>query len=356
MRVCLITPCFPPAVGGVAQASARRAAQLAMHGSVSVFTPENWPCHAEHARALFAQKPWDLIHGYYPSLTGAISQQLGAWTNTPYVLSARGNDLDRDIWKAESRPGLLTAMGQASVLTGVSRDLTRKLKALVPHVPASYVPNSVDVHRFSPVSPLQKQALREHWLLPEGICLGFVGEMRTKKGFSLLLKSFARLHRESNISVYLVVVGPIREGEDQSLYCLWCQQFPEAAQALVHLPAVEHGALHRLYPVLDFLVMPSFQEGMANAALEAMSSGIPVIATDVGGFPDLIDSEVSGLLLPPYSESQLFEALQTAVYEKGLSEKWGQAARKKVLECFQESHENKAYDLVYQRALQHQSS
>lgn len=351
MRVCLITPRFPPAVGGVAQASARRAAQLASEGSVTVFTPENWPRHVTHAGAIFDSQPWDLIHGYYPSLTGEIVRQLSQWTDTPYVLSARGNDIDRDIWVSERRPGLLSVLGQASLLTGVSRDLTRKLKALVPCVPAHYVPNSVDAQRFRPVNSLQKRALRERWQLPEGVYFGFVGEMRTKKGFSLLLKSFARLQQQSQTPVHLLVVGPIREGEDQALYRLWCQQFPAAAQAFSHLPSVEHDTLHQLYPVLDVLVMPSFQEGMANAALEAMSSGVPVIATDVGGFSDLICSGRSGLLVAPYSEQALFEALQQAVDAPLLREQWGQAARKKVLACFQEDHEKSAYDRVYQQVL-----
>lgn len=350
MRVCLITPRFPPDVGGVAQASARRFAQLTAQtaqGHVTVFTPQTWPRHENEAMYAFDRQPWDLIHAYYPSLTGAFAQRLSQWTQTPYLLSARGNDIDRDIWKIESRQALLNALGYATLLTGVSRDLTRKLKALVPHVPAQYVPNSVDTQRFCPVTPLAKQTLRDCWQLPEGVWIGFVGEMRTKKGFSLLLKSFARLHALSSVPVHLLVVGPIREGPDEALYRLWRQQFPAAAQAVKHIPQVEHERLHQIYPVLDLLVMPSFQEGMANAALEAMSTGIPVIATDVGGFPDLIDPGVSGLLIPPYSESDLFDALTTAVHAPGLRAKWGHAARHKVLACFQAHHENGAYDKAY---------
>lgn len=365
MRVCLITPRFPPDVGGVAQASARRARQLGLatpytlasptQKTVTVFTPATWPSQAEEARSAFEKQPWDLIHGYYPSLTGDMAQRLSQWTHTPYLLSARGNDIDRDIWKLESRSALLKALGHADLLTGVSRDLTRKLKALVPHVPVQYVPNSVDTQRFCPVSAHEKQSLREDWQVSEGVCFGFVGEMRTKKGFSLLLKSFARLHQNSRTPVHLLVVGPIREGPDEALYRLWCQQFPEAARAVKHIPSVDHALLHRLYPVLDALVMPSFQEGMANAALEAMSTGVPVLATDVGGFPDLIDDHVSGLLIPPYSESTLFEALMTIAHAPALSTKWGRAARHKVLSSFQPTHEKAAYARAYRQALQHAS-
>jgi L-malate glycosyltransferase len=354
MRVCLITPRFPPDVGGVAQASARRFNQLTASlgaDSVRVFTPHSWPRHAEEARSAFAQQPWDLIHAYYPSLTGKIAQQLSQWTATPYLLSARGNDIDRDIWKVESRSALLTALAQAALLTGVSRDLTRKLTALVSHVPVQYIPNAVDTERFCPVSAVEKQALRLRWQLSEGVWMGFVGEMRTKKGFSLLLKSFARLHQYSRVPVHLLVVGPIREGPDEALYRFWRQQFPAAAQAVQHFPHVAHDVLHQLYPVLDFLVMPSFQEGMANAALEAMSSGVPVIATDVGGFPDLIDAEESGLLIPAYSENALFKVLDIATHRPELRVLWGEAARRKVMSCFQESHENAAYGLAYQRVL-----
>ena len=76
------------------------------------------------------------------------------------------------------------------------------------------------------------------------------------------------------------------------------------------------------------------------------------MATDVGGFPDLIDAGQSGLLIPAYSENALFSALVEAVNAPAaLREQWGRAAREKVLACFQETHEKAAYTLVYEQAL-----
>lgn len=181
--------------------------------------------------------------------------------------------------------------------------------------------------------------------------MGFVGELRTKKGLSLLLKTFARLS-EIEPKVYLLLVGPIRAGEDQQLLAFWQKQSPKAAQRLLRIEHVEHAQLHTLYPALDWLIMPSFQEGMANAALEAMSCGVPVISTDVGGFPDLLTSGQEGLLVEPYSEASLLLALETALAEPQQREAWGAAARQKVLQYFCAHHEQRAYEQVYVQALQ----
>lgn len=353
MRVCLITPRFPPDVGGVAQASYRRSQHLAAHqGDVVVLTPATWPQTATETQMLFQDQPWDLIHAYYPSLTGQIALQLSQWTQTPYVLSARGNDIDRDIWKPQQRPDLLAALQGAAVLTGVSRDLTRKLGALTEQVPTVYVPNSVDHERFLPVKPAEQLVLRRQFKLPaDGVIMGFVGELRTKKGLSLLLKTFAQLS-QTEPDFYLVLVGPIRSGEDQQLLDFWKVKYPEAARRLLRIEHVEHDQLHTLYPVLDWLVMPSFQEGMANAALEAMSSGVPVVSTDVGGFPDLLTSGQEGLLVEPYSEAGLLSALATALAEPQRRKLWGAAARHKVLQHFCAHHEQQAYAQVYAQALQ----
>lgn len=350
MRVCLVTPRFPPDVGGVAQASARRAQHIAQQGSVQVLTPAHFPQTFSESQALFAQSPWDLIHGYYPSLTGPWVQQLAQVSQRPYVLSARGNDLDRDIWKPELRPALLAALQGAAALTGVSRDLTRKLQALAPEVPAFYVPNSVDHQRFCPPSPEVRRQTRSAWQLPEqAFCLGFVGELRTKKGLSLLLMAFARVKAKSP-ALHLILVGPIREGEDQTLFALWQKQHPQAAEHVRHIPHLSHEQLATFYPTLDLLVMPSFQEGMANAALEAMSCGVPVLATDVGGFPDLLGSAASpvgGMLIPPYRGEALESALQEILQHPDVLGPWGSQARQRVLDHFCHRHEQHHYQQVY---------
>lgn len=350
MRVCLVTPRFPPDVGGVAQASARRARHLAQQGEVLILSPDQWPQDPASCQALFLEKPWHLIHGYYPSLTGPVVQQLAAVSQRPYLLSARGNDLDRDIWKPELRPRLLAALQGATALTGVSRDLVRKLRALAPEVPAFYVPNSVDHQLFCPHSPETRSQTRRTWQLhPQDFCLGFVGELRTKKGLSLLLMAFARL-LQRHPQVRLILVGPIRAGEDQALFTLWQQQFPQAAQRVLHIPHLSHEQLAAFYPALDLLVMPSFQEGMANAALEAMSCGVPVLATDVGGFPDLLGTgaePVGGMLIPPYCGAALENALQEIVAHPEVLLQWGAQARQQVLKHFCHHHEKQHYQQVY---------
>ncbi len=345
-RVCLLTPRFPPDVGGVAQASYRRAAHLRQSGQLAcVLKPEQWPGTATAARRLFEASPWQLIHGYYISHTGPLAQQLAQWTDTSYVLSARGNDIDKDIWRPQTRPAILEALEAAAALTGVSRDLTRKLSALVSHDRCYYAPNSVNVQHFVPDPTTRIDFLKQHHIPEDRFVLGFVGEMRTKKGFSLLLNAFARLQKDA--PVFLLIAGMVREGPDRDLFRVWQQKHPEAAAHVKSLPYVSHETLPAVYQALDLLVMPSFQEGMANAALEAMSCGVSVVATDVGGFPDLLPDSA---LIPPYAEAALYQKLSEYINDPERRIRESQQVRDTVLKHFQHHHEQQTYDAIYARA------
>ena len=89
-----------------------------------------------------------------------------------------------------------------------------------------------------------------------------------------------------------------------------------------------------LYQKTDIFVLPSYYEGMPMCILEAMSYGIPVIATSVGGIPEVVEDKKTGILVPPGDIKKLTEALKYLVENRDIRQKFGEAARRRVEEMF----------------------
>lgn len=352
-----MTPAFPPDLGGVARATERLALALYESGQLAYLASPRPPAHTYlpylaldsdtlALQAAYQQRPWQILHAYYPSLTGDTAVAWKQEHAAALIFSARGNDLDRDLWLPERRETLLQVLPEAQALTGVTRDLSLKMQALMPQISCHYVPNAVNSELFVPAEPQQRRALRQSLALPENLTLlGFVGEARLKKGLPLLLEAFATLYASLNLG--LVIAGHIRPGPDLELFELWKKQHPQAAQRVFILAERASIALVTVYQALDVLVFPSYQEGMANAALEAMSCAKAVVATTVGGFPDSIQHGQEGWLIEPFSAPALIAALRHVCSDLGLCQRLGQAARQRILSEFQLQHELSRLQALY---------
>jgi glycosyltransferase involved in cell wall biosynthesis len=106
----------------------------------------------------------------------------------------------------------------------------------------------------------------------------------------------------------------------------------------------------RLLPAFDAFALPSRTEGLPLVLLEAMASGLPVVATSVGGIPDLVASGVTGLLVPPSDISAMRGALFSLAENPALAHDLGGAAQQRVLALHSVDAMAKAYGLLYQAA------
>ena len=102
---------------------------------------------------------------------------------------------------------------------------------------------------------------------------------------------------------------------------------------------------------LDCFVLPSLVEGISNTILEAMASGLPIVATRVGGTPDLVDEGRTGHLVPPGDAESLASALARMALDTGGAREMGQAGRDKVKRCFSLKGMVSAYEHVYRSVL-----
>ena len=225
----------------------------------------------------------------------------------------------------------------------VSRDLARWLASDVGISPAkiTHIYNGVDTDAFSPGD--QHEARKVLGLPHEPIVMGTVGRLDPVKDHRGLIEAFHRLAGRRDTQLLIVGDGPCRPELEHLASEL-------GLRGRVRLLG-ERDDINVILRALDIFILPSLGEGISNAILEAMATGLPVVATHVGGNPELVDDGVTGFLVPSRSTSSLAAALQRYLDDPGLKRHHGDAGRIRSLKEFSLSRMFAAYDALYSRAL-----
>ena len=174
----------------------------------------------------------------------------------------------------------------------------------------------------------------------------FLGSIAEKKGVFDLLEAVADL-RARYPRLRLVLAGV---GEAQA-------RVKERARALgiseqVELPGwIDASARDAWLAKADVFVLPSYYEGLPMSVLEAMAAGLPVIASDVGGIPEVIQDGVDGLLVAPGAVPALVRAIAKLLAQPALRESMGKAAQRKVARHYASERVMERIDAVYREII-----
>ncbi|REK22357.1 MAG: glycosyltransferase [Planctomycetota bacterium] len=203
------------------------------------------------------------------------------------------------------------------------------------------IPNGVDTERFRP-APEQRAALRAELGLPtDGLMIGMVARFDPVKNHSGAIRALARL-RQRGLDVHLAFAGT---GERQSLLAEVARE--EQVADRVHFLGYR-ADVNCVYQALDVFLLNSHREGMSNTVIEAMSCGLPVVATRVGANPECLVDEESGLLVPPDDSATLAERLARLVDDE-LRARFATAARRRIEEEFSIDRMVERYAALYER-------
>jgi len=231
------------------------------------------------------------------------------------------------------------AYRSADLYLSVSPALSRGfLAAGLPESRLRQVANAVDTERFRPSTTDERDALRQELGLPRGLTLIlFVGFFSRDKRPDAAWRAWSALAARDR-SIALLMIGATQpvHGEVDATLGPAIRAAAEAAGLSDRLFFVEATpTIDRYFRAADLFIFPSIREGLPLALLEAMSSGLPSIASRLPGATDvLIDDDVSGLLVPSDDGPRLTDALRTLLTDRARAARLGAAARRTIVERF----------------------
>jgi glycosyltransferase involved in cell wall biosynthesis len=260
-----------------------------------------------HLRALRRNFDFDLIDAHYVYPDGVAAVRLARALGVPCVVTARGSDINLLPRHAFVRRQISRALQQADAIVAVSGALAEAMQQLgAPADRIHVIPNGVDRTLFHYGE--QAEARQKLGIYSDERMLLTVGNLTELKGHALILDAVAKL-RARGIRVSYHVIGT---GEEE-------KRLEERIQALglddcVHLQgSIANERLRPWYQAASLYVLASSREGWPNVLNEALACGTPVVATPVGGVPEIIRHEENGLLVER-KISPLADAIERALW------------------------------------------
>jgi glycosyltransferase involved in cell wall biosynthesis len=188
----------------------------------------------------------------------------------------------------------------------------------------SFLGNGIDIDRFSPPTPAERLAARAAFGVPaDHRVVGFVGRLVREKGVLELMQA-ARAVLAAQPATTFLFVGPSDVAKKDAVTDAELSAIAkdDRIRFLGH-----RDDLPVLYRALDLLVHPSHREGFPRVPMEASATGVPVVATDIRGCREAVESGVNGLLTPVSDVSALTESIQGLLADDARRESLKQGAR-----------------------------
>jgi glycosyltransferase involved in cell wall biosynthesis len=246
----------------------------------------------------------------------------------PVIISSRRYLADFDWWQSPLRLKLLRLAYRSSTQVVVNSTSIRELLVTREHISPTKVcviPNGVDVDKFTAAAPDRKRRLPA--VGRESKLIAVVANMFPVKGHASLVVAAKTICRDYPNAIFLLI------GDGQERPKLE-RQVKEMGLEPNFLFLGARKDVPELLACCDLSVLPSESEGLPNSVLEAMAAGLAVVATSVGGVPELIENEVSGLLVPPNNPSALSTAILRLLQDESLRQRLSSAGRDCVVTRF----------------------
>jgi len=247
----------------------------------------------------------DVVLGSWAFPDGVAAVALARLLGVPAVVKVHGSDMNVAARMPSVAPNLRWALPRARRVVAVSRALAEVVASFgVPAERIDVIPNGVDTSLFRPRDRGMARAELGHG---DGRWLLYVGRLEEGKGVLDLLDAFKLLaRRRGDVRLAIVGDGTLR------VACERASNGPLAGRILVAGPQ-PFERVPLWMAACDVVVLPSWAEGTPNVVLEALASGRRVVATAVGGTPDVVTAPALGELVPARAPGLLAEALGRAV-------------------------------------------
>ena len=282
-----------------------------------------WTAHAigSMPRLIQLSADADVVHGQsFQSVLPAYAARrineipmVTSW-HTSHFLKKAGELL----WKPIFREFLRSSQHNFTA----SIEIADVAKSLAPDAMIEAIPNGVDTQIFQPSANMKREAKTTTLIVPR--------RLYEKNGVEFFIRAMPLIAEAIDVRALIVGDGPEKSRLEELTLLLGMQSKIE------FLGKREHSEIPKLLNSADIAIFPSLMEATSVAALEAMACGVPVVASDVGGLPELVDNDVGGLFRPRDSRS-LAETVLSLISRNDFHE-LGSRARQRVVEKWSNQH------------------
>ncbi len=272
------------------------------------------------APGLARQNKTDAALVFFGMPTGPIGWWLKKYMGLPYVVSLQGGDVpgfmsdEMATYHRVAGPVISEVWRKAFAVVANSTGLAALAQRHAPDVDIQMIPAGADLNAMTP-SPVPT--------LEGPLRLLFVGRLVHQKGLDILLRALAKI-KDDDWTLTIAGEGPLKEELTSASRALGL------AERITFRGWLGRDQLPEVYEQADVFVLPSRDEGMPNAMLEAMSAGLPVVGSKVAGLDEVVIDGDCGVLVPPENTEALSEALHSVISDRDKAFMLGQAARKRV--------------------------
>lgn len=279
---------------------------------------------------------FDVIHAQF-TLSAMAAKISRIFHNKPIVATVRGSDIYRIPLIPFGKLFNKIALSSCDVITVMSRDLQRELEYSlnIPPAKINYAPPPINKQLFWPTN----------WEERENIILS-VGALIPRKGTVNLIEAFAKVTGEfSNYQLIIVGRGPQERHLKNKIIEL------NLSKSVTIIPELSQIEIAELLRKSKLFVLPSTEEALGMVAVEALASGTPVIASKVGGIPDIINNKV-GVLVPPGDSNSLLKAIKNCLSDEILLKDFSHNALEHVNnQIFSHSQNSKYLQQIYKTVI-----
>jgi glycosyltransferase involved in cell wall biosynthesis len=290
-------------------------------------------------RSFLAKESIDILHthNYKSDILGFLATRFNKtkWVGTNHVWHSTDEKL-RFYEKLDA-----FVLKSAKLIFTVSQEIKDDLiKKGFPAKKLHVISNGIPIQQFDQSS--QRQNLRNSWKVSDSdILLGIIGRLAPEKGHEVLFKALQQLiSRYPSVKCLVVGDGPLREDLENLTKKM-------SLSSHVIFTGIRKD-IADIYHACDIMINASFIEGMPMTILEAMASHLPIIATKVGGVPQVIDDHKNGILLEAGQPDQLANAIEELVSNPGLRKLLAQKAYQDVCNQFSDKRMAKDYQRYYE--------
>lgn len=358
MKILLINYEYPPLGGGAGQATAALAREFAAAGHESLVLTSRFRdqpaeevvagvrlvrvpvirrradrCTPPEMLTFLVSASWTAIRetaAWKPDATiaffgipsGPVALLLKLTTGVPYVVSLRGGDVpgfqpyDLALFHKLLGPVIRLLWRHAVATIANSTGLQSLGQKFAPELPIGVIPNGVNVATFHPAE--------ENTAHHGAVRLLFVGRVVFQKGLDVLFRALSALPVDLNWE--LEIIG---DGDARPALTLEAAQLGIAPR-ITFSGWQDRAVIAERYRAADLFVFPSRDEGMPNVVLEAMASGLPIVATAIAGSEELVREGENGHLVPTENAPALTDALARLIAQPETRRAMGRASRERI--------------------------